>query len=55
MNMKELATLVSKKEGKKKQTSIGNIREVLKIVSILMVKDPHVIELLIRNGRRLSK
>jgi len=55
MKLNELASLVAKKEGKKKQVLIGDIREVIGIFSELVVQDPSVLELLIKNGKRRLK
>jgi len=55
MKLNELASLVAKKEGKKKQVLIGDIREVIGIFSELIVQDPSVLELLIKNGKRRLK
>jgi hypothetical protein len=55
MTIKKLASLIAKKEGKKKQARIGDIREILSILSDLCVKDSGVVIALINNGYRRSK
>jgi len=55
MKIKELITKIAKKEGKKVQTPVGNIREIVSIISDLCVKDPSVISALISNGQKRKK
>lgn len=50
--MKQLASFVAKQEAKLKQVSIGNIREILKILSKLSVSNTEVITLLVKNGKK---
>ena len=55
MNMNDLAAFVAKVEGGKKQISIAQVKEVLKIVSIMCAKDSEVIAILIQSGRKCKK
>lgn len=56
MTLKELASKIAKIEGKKKQVSIGNVREAIGIFSDLMAEDASIADMLIKNGlRRLKK
>ena len=41
-------------EGKKSQASIGDIREILGILSDFLYSDPEVLLLLLANGKRRS-
>lgn len=52
MTLKELASKISKIEGKKKQSIVGNIREIIGIFSDLLALDPSLADLLIKNGKR---
>lgn len=51
--MKELASKIAKLEGKTHQASIGDVREIIGLVSDAIYKHPqHVLILLCDNGRR---
>jgi hypothetical protein len=52
MTLKDLATLVAETEGRKSQATIGDIREVISIISDLIFTDPEIIESLRKNGER---
>lgn len=55
MNMKELASKIAKLEGKKHQASVGDVREIIGLVSDAIYKDPQgVLIMLCNNGRRRS-
>lgn len=54
-SIKQLASFIAKSEGKLKQVSIGNIREILSILSKLTVSNTEVITLLVKNGKKKSK
>ncbi len=51
-NMNKLAERVAFLEGHKKSLNIAQIKEVLRIVSQLCVRQPQVIALLIKNGSK---
>lgn len=52
-SMKALASLIAKKEGKTHQASIGDVREILGLVSDAIWKDPQgVLIMLCNNGGR---
>ena len=56
MNFTELVNAIAKKEGKKDKAHIGNIREITRIISELMAKDPKVTHALLSNGlKNLAK
>jgi len=58
MNLKQLVSHIAAKEGLKKQVSVGNIREIVGIVSDLLWDDYKCLttyDLLLGNGRRRSK
>ena len=42
MTTNQLDSIIAKQEGKKKQTTIGNIREVRKIIDNLILHSPKV-------------
>lgn len=50
ITMRELASRIAEFEGKKSEASIGDIREILKLVSIMMAMDAEVVAVLIKNG-----
>lgn len=51
--MKDLASKIAKLEGKKHQSSIGDVREIIGLVSDAIWKDPQgILILLCDNGRR---
>lgn len=39
MNIKEITAYIAQHEGLKSETSVGNIREILKILAVLFVND----------------
>lgn len=53
-NFKELSSYIALKEGKKKEVSIGNVREVLSILSEMCADNPYIVSILIKNGLRLK-
>lgn len=55
MTIQDLASKVALTEGKKLQTEIGNVREVLAILSDLIYEDKEVYEILYKNGERRAK
>jgi hypothetical protein len=52
MTFANLASKVAFSEGRKSQTSIGDIREILSILSDLLYSDPEVLLCLLENGKR---
>jgi hypothetical protein len=57
MNLKELATHLANHEGLKHEITIGDAREIVGILSDLMVDGDHValMQTLIANGKRRAK
>lgn len=58
MTIKTLATQIAKLEGKKSQARIGDIREILSILSDLIVSDPTdvvIYDCLFSNGQKRLK
>lgn len=53
--MKDLATAIAKQEGKKTQARIGEVREILSVLSDMIYLDSVLIELLINNGKKRAK
>lgn len=55
--MKEIATKIAKLEGKKTQARIGEVREILSILSDIMWQDEcHVVfDTIYKNGKRRAK
>lgn len=51
----EIASKIANSEGKKVQTSMGNVREILSIISDLIYEDANVSTILYENGLRRSK
>ena len=58
MTVTKLASTIAKREGKKSETNIGNIREILGILSDMVVEDMNgfaIYDCLIINGLRRAK
>ena len=55
MTIKEIVSYVAKKEGKKVQTSVGNVREIVRILCELVYADEDALKTMIKNGKRLAK
>lgn len=55
MNIRELASKIAKIEGHKSQTRIGDIREILAILSDLSLTSPEAIHCIVKNGVTRSK
>lgn len=55
MTITHLASEIASREGKKIQVSVGNIRELLAILSDKIIEDPTIIALLIKNGERRKR
>lgn len=52
MTLKELYKTLTKIEGKKREVSIGNVRELVGIISDLVYEHLDLHELLYKNGKR---
>lgn len=50
MNMNQLAQEITKREGKRVAVNIGQVKEILKIVSCMAVKNPGVLASMIKCG-----
>lgn len=55
MQIRELASLVAKKEGHRSQSRIGDIREILSILSDLSYDSQEVIHAIVQNGIQRAK
>lgn len=55
MTMIEIASAIAKKEGHKSQSRIGDIREILGVLSDMSYDSPDVIQSIIANGIKRSK
>lgn len=51
-NLNALATVITLREGKKKPLDIAQVKESLRIICQLMVEEPQIIALMIKNGSR---
>jgi hypothetical protein len=51
----KVASALAKAEGLKHQSTVGDVRELLSLLSVMMVQDPSIIAMLISNGVRKSK
>lgn len=54
MNMNQLAKKIASLEGKKSQVNIAQIKEVLRVLSIIFVDEPLAIAAMIKNGASSS-
>jgi len=50
--MKEIASYIAKQEGKKHQASVGDVREILGLVSDIVVRSESARIAFMNNGRR---
>jgi len=55
MNIKKLASIIAKKEGKKSQVKIGDVKEMLGILSDILYADFSVSVILYKNGFNRAK
>lgn len=55
MTYSQLVKRISKLEGKKHQCSVGDVRELLAIISEMMFLEPEVLDALLKLGHRRSK
>lgn len=60
MTIKEIVAEIAQREGKKREVSVGDIREIVGVISDLLYLDESVgsgdyLDILIRNGKRRSK
>jgi hypothetical protein len=55
MTLRELISKIAKQEGKKHQAGIGDIREIIGIISDEIHKDIKVAKSLLMNGMRRAK
>ena len=54
MNFQELASLIAEREGKKVETPIGNIREILSILKEIIEEDSSVLDVLLNDQEELE-
>jgi len=50
-----IASIIAKREGKTSEARIGDVREILGILSEMMASEPDVAKVLEANGRRRLK
>ena len=55
MKIKEIVTTIADLEGKKDNDSIGNIREIVAIISDMIFANPEILKSLLKNGKRRAK
>ncbi len=55
MKMKDLVSKIALTEGKKSQATVGDIREILGIISDIIFADPEAYDVLYSNGKKESK
>jgi len=55
MKMKDLVSKVASIEGKKNQATVGDIREILGILSDIIFINPEAYDVLYSNGKRRAK
>lgn len=54
-SLKDLFSSIAKQEGKKHQASVGDVREIVGLVSEAMALDSEVVAALIKNGQKRLK
>lgn len=52
MTIQKLASLIAKREGKKHQATIGDIREILKILKEIIAENPEAAFLLVSKPKK---
>lgn len=52
MSLRDLVRKIAEREGRKSQAKIGDIREIIGILSDIVEEDPKVLDLIGRNGKR---
>lgn len=55
MNMNEIALELAKREGKKREVNITQIRELLRCLSDMAVVDPSVLKTIEQSGQRRAR
>lgn len=55
MNLTQLANAVTAREGLKKQINITQVREIIKVVSIVMYMNPKIIAAMLDLGQKHFK
>lgn len=55
MNLKKLVSDLTKKEGKKSNVKVGDVREIIGLVSDEIYKNPLLVYDLYKNGKRRKK
>lgn len=55
MNLNELAVKVAREETGKKEVSIAQIKEIIKVMAIEMSKDEKLVKKLVNHGARKAK
>lgn len=55
MNLRDLYKEIAKREGKKSQVKIGDIREIVAILADIFIKHPKTVSTLYKLGQRRAK
>lgn len=55
LNVTMIASMIARREGKTSEALVGDVREILGILSEMMASDPDVAKVLEANGRRRLK
>jgi len=55
MTLRELDSLIAKLEGKKKLTTIGQIREIRAIICDLIISNPDILILMLKAGKKRKR
>jgi len=50
----EICSFIALKEKGKSEVSIGNVREIMKIVSVMVYNNPEILRALLANGKKHS-
>jgi hypothetical protein len=54
MNLNQLAILISKKEGLKKQVNIAQIKEIIKVIGQIIRDNPFIVSTNVRNPETIA-
>lgn len=52
---KDICSFIASEEKGRSEVSIGNVREIMKIVSIMVYENPEILRTLLTNGKKHSR
>ena len=55
MTLNQVVSKIAKKEGKRSEVKIGDVREIISLLSDMVYEEPSIAGLILKNGQRRSK